>query len=400
MSVLSSLKILDFSTLLPGPFASMWLADMGADVVRVEAPTRPDMVRMRPPFDGGVSAGHGYLNRSKRSVALDLKVPGSAEIVKRLVQDYDIVLEQFRPGVMDRLGIGYEALSSVNPKVIYCALTGYGQTGPMKDRAGHDLNYLSLAGVMSATGRIASGPTPAGVQIADVGGGSLPSIIGLLAAVIHRGQTGEGQFVDVSMYDSSISWNCQVNPGYLVGGQEMTFEMGGLNGGSFYDCYKTSDDRYMSVGSLEPKFWMGLCETLGIPEIIDKVTDPGPDMKPIKDAIANVFKTKTQQEWIDIFAEVDVCVEPVLNAGEALAHPQAVARDMVVDVPKPDGGTQKQAGAPIKFSKCPPVFKGIGAELGVHTVDVLGDAGYSAEEIESFREAGMFGDAVESVGTK
>ncbi len=397
MSVLSSLKILDFSTLLPGPFASMWLADMGADIVRIEAPTRPDMVRMRGPFDGGVSAGHGYLNRSKRSVALDLKVEGSAEIVKRLVQDYDIVLEQFRPGVMDRLGIGYEALAAVNPKVIYCALTGYGQTGPMKDRAGHDLNYLSLAGVMSVTGRIESGPTPAGVQIADVGGGSLPSIIGLLAAVIHRGQTGEGQFVDVSMYDSSISWNCQVNPGYLVGGTEMSFEMGGLNGGSFYDCYETSDGRYMSVGSLEPKFWIGLCETLGIPEVIDKVTEPGPDMQPVKDAIASVFRTKTQQAWIDIFAKVDVCVEPVLNAGEALAHPHALARDMVVDVPKPDGTTQKQAGAPIKFSKCPPVFKSIGAELGAHTIDVLTNAGYTTEELESFRAAGMFGDAVETV---
>jgi crotonobetainyl-CoA:carnitine CoA-transferase CaiB-like acyl-CoA transferase len=394
MSVLSSLKILDFSTLLPGPFATMWLADMGADIVRVEAPNRPDPGRTRPPIDGGVSAGHGHLQRSKRSVALDLKVPGSAEIVKRLVEDYDILLEQFRPGVMDRLGIGYESLSAVNPKLIYCALTGYGQTGPMKDRAGHDLNYLSLAGVMGTTGRADSGPVPAGVQIADVGGGSLPSVIGMLAAVIHRGQTGEGQFVDVSMYDSSISWNCQVNPAYLVAGQEMRYEEGVLNGGFFYDCYETSDGRHMSVGSLEPKFWIGLCESLGIPEVAVQVTEPGPGMKPVREAIANVFKTKTQKEWVEIFAKVDVCVEPVLFAGEALSHPHAIARDMIVDVPKPDGTMQKQTGAPIKFSKSPPVFKHIGSKMGEHTVDVLGAAGYSAAEIASFNEAGIFGDTV------
>jgi alpha-methylacyl-CoA racemase len=400
MSALSSLKILDFSTLLPGPFASMMLADMGAEIVRVEAPNRDDMVRMRPPFDGKVSAGHAYLNRSKRSVALNMKVDGAADIVKRLVKEYDIVLEQFRPGVMDRLGIGYEALSAVNPRLIYCALTGYGHTGPLRDRAGHDLNYLSLAGVMSVTGRKESGPVPAGVQIADVGGGSLPSVIGILAAVIHRNQTGEGQFVDVSMYDSSLAWNCQVNPGYLVGGIVPEYESMGLNGGSFYDCYETKDGRYMSVGSLEPKFWIGLCETLGIPEIIGKVTEPGPDMQPLKEAIQNVFITKTQAEWIEIFSKVDVCVEPVLDVDEAFAHPQAAARNMIAEVPKPDGGTQRQTGNPIKFSKCETVYKHVGCELGEHTVDVLTEAGYSGAEIEAFREAGIFGDAVKPVSAE
>ncbi|MFQ5421479.1 MAG: CaiB/BaiF CoA transferase family protein, partial [Anaerolineae bacterium] len=198
--LLSSLKILDFTTLLPGPFATMMLADLGADVVRVEAPHRADMVRLMPPFDGDISAWHGVLNRNKRSLALDLKQPGAADIIKRLAQTYDIVVEQFRPGVMDRLGIGYDALKAANPRLIYVAITGYGQTGPLKDRAGHDNNYLALSGVMSHSGRRGQGPPPLGVQIADVGGGSLGAMVGLLTAVIHRHVTGEGQQVDISMF--------------------------------------------------------------------------------------------------------------------------------------------------------------------------------------------------------
>ncbi|RME48583.1 MAG: CoA transferase, partial [Caldilineae bacterium] len=265
---LASLKILDFTTLLPGPFASMMLADLGADVVRVEAPHRPDMVRLTPPFDGETSAWHALLNRNKRAIALDLKRPGAAEAVKRLVQTYDIVLEQFRPGVMERLGIGYDALRAVNPRLIYCAITGYGQTGPYRHRAGHDNNYLSLAGVMSHTGRRETGPVPLGVQVADVGGGSFGAVTGVLAAVIHRSQTGEGQFVDISMFDMSVAWNAVAVAHYLVGGENPDYESMWLNGGSFYDYYRTADGRYLSVGSLEPKFWAGFCEAIERPELV------------------------------------------------------------------------------------------------------------------------------------
>lgn len=189
---LASLKVLDFSTLLPGPFASLLLADMGAEVLRIESPTRMDLLRVLPPHDQGVSASHAYLNRNKRSLALDLKQPEALEVIKQLLQDHDIVLEQFRPGVMDRLGLGYEDLKAINPKLIYVSITGYGQTGPYKDRAGHDINYLALAGLSSYTGRADSGPVPLGMQVADVAGGSLHGVIGLLAAVIARQQTGQG----------------------------------------------------------------------------------------------------------------------------------------------------------------------------------------------------------------
>ena len=184
--MLSDVKILDLSTLLPGPYASMMLADLGAQVLRVDSPTRVDLVRELPPKIGDSSAAHQYLNRSKKSIALDLKQPEAIEIIKSLVKEYDVVLEQFRPGVMDRLGIGYKALKSINPKLIYCAITGYGQTGPYKDRAGHDLNYLAIAGISSYSKRKAQSPIPQGIQIADIAGGSLHSVIGILTALRHR----------------------------------------------------------------------------------------------------------------------------------------------------------------------------------------------------------------------
>ena len=206
-SPLTNLKILDFSTLLPGPYATMMLADLGADIIRVEAPNRIDLVRMMPPFDAGVSGQHAVLNRSKRNLSLDLKNPEAVKIIKALVKDYDIVIEQFRPSVMDRLGVGYEALRKINPNLIFCSLTGYGQTGDYKDRAGHDINYLALSGLLSYTGRKGETPPPLPMQVADIGAGSLHLIIGLLSAVIRRMTTGEGARVDISMLDGSLAWN-------------------------------------------------------------------------------------------------------------------------------------------------------------------------------------------------
>jgi crotonobetainyl-CoA:carnitine CoA-transferase CaiB-like acyl-CoA transferase len=264
---LSSLKVLDFSTLLPGPFASLLLADMGAEVLRVESPSRMDLVRVLPPHDEGVSASHAYLNRNKRCIALDLKQAEAVALVKQLVAEYDIVLEQFRPGVMDKLGVGYEALKAINPRLIYVSITGYGQTGPYKDRAGHDINYLALAGIASYTGRRDRGPLPLGVQLADIAGGSLHGVMGLLAAVIQRQVTGEGQRVDVSMTDCAFSLHGMAGAGFLADGVEPQMENQVLNGGSFYDYYRSRDGRWFSVGSLEPHFMQQFCTALGRPEL-------------------------------------------------------------------------------------------------------------------------------------
>jgi crotonobetainyl-CoA:carnitine CoA-transferase CaiB-like acyl-CoA transferase len=392
---LSSLKVLDFSALLPGPYASMMLADMGAEVLRVEAPRRPDMVRLMRPFDDeGNSSWHSMLNRSKRSLGLNLKRPGAVEVVKRLVSEggYDIVLEQFRPGVMDRLGIGYESLTAVNPQLIYCAITGYGQTGPLKNRAGHDLNYLSLAGVMSHTGRKESGPVPPGVQVADVGGGSLGAVTGLLAAVILRQVTGEGQFVDISMFDMAVAWHSHVVSMYLVGGDVPTFESWGLNGGGYYDCYETQDGRYLSVGSLEPQFWQGFCHAIERPDFIERgyAAETG-KMEALKGEIGTVIRGKTLAEWTAVFAEQDVCVEPVLSVPEMIEHPQTVARQMVVEVVQGNGRIQKQIGAPLKFSGSQPEYKHTGVKLGAHNEEVLAEIGYSAAEIAELQEGGVLG---------
>jgi crotonobetainyl-CoA:carnitine CoA-transferase CaiB-like acyl-CoA transferase len=371
----------------------MILADLGAEVLRVEAPHRPDLVRSMPPLKNGVSARHALLNRSKRSMTLDLKKPGAVEIVKDLVQSYDIVLEQFRPGVMNRLGVGYEALSHINPGLIYCAITGYGQTGPYKDRAGHDNNYLALAGVMSHTGRREDGPLPFGIQVADVGGGSFTAVTGLLAAVIHRHHTGEGQFVDISMFDGAIAWHAPSVSDYLVGEQVADYETHLLNGGSYYDFYRTADGRYLSVGSLEPKFWQGFCEAIGRPDLIEAGLD-GHNLakqQEVKVEIEKVIATRTFEVWQEIFAQVDVCVEPVLTIPEMTRHPHTAARQMIVPVPQPDGAPQPQVGSPIKFSKTPATYKHIGPALGQHTQEVLAELEYDEAKIEQLQTAGVFG---------
>jgi crotonobetainyl-CoA:carnitine CoA-transferase CaiB-like acyl-CoA transferase len=389
---LSSLKILDFSTLLPGPFASLLLADMGAEVLRVESPTRMDLVRLLPPHDGGQSTSHAYLNRNKRSIALDLKRPEAVEIVGRLVKEYDIVLEQFRPGVMDKLGVGYEALKAINPKLIYVSITGYGQTGPYRDRAGHDINYLALAGVASYTGRKDTGPLPLGVQLADIAGGSLHGVMGLLAAVIHRQQTGEGQQVDISMTDCAFSLNGMAGAGYLACGVEPGMETQALNGGSFYDYYRTRDGRWFSVGSLEPQFMQQFCAAIGRPELATRGLSPkAEDQRLLKREIAIEFEKRDFADWCERFAAVDACVEPMLPLSEAVEHPQIQARGLVTEVPRGDGRSQRQMACPIRFSAGLPAPKHIGVAAGAHSAEVLAELGYSDEQVAALKAAGAVG---------
>ncbi|UTW08545.1 CaiB/BaiF CoA transferase family protein [Pseudomonas benzenivorans] len=383
---LSSLKILDFSTLLPGPFASLLLADMGAEVLRVESPSRQDLVRVLPPHDAGVSASHAYLNRNKRCIALDLKRAEAVALVKQLVGEYDIVLEQFRPGVMDKLGVGYEALKAVNPRLIYVSITGYGQTGPYRDRAGHDINYLALAGLASYTGRRESGPLPLGVQLADIAGGSLHGVMGLLAAVIQRQVSGQGQQVDVSMTDCAFSLHGMAGAGYLAAGVEPGMESQALNGGSFYDYYRTRDGRWLSVGSLEPQFMQQFCAVIGRPELAGRGLSADPaQQSALKREIEIEIEKRDFAEWNRLFASVDACVEPMLSLAEALEHPQLKARQLVTEVPRDEAAAQRQLACPIKFSAGLPAPRHIGAALGAHTEQVLAELGYSPEQIAELR---------------
>ena len=388
---LASLKVLDFTSLLPGPYATMVLADLGAAAVRIESANRPDMVRDLQPFDGDISAWHGVLNRNKRSLALDLKRPEATEVVRRLVEGgYDIVIEQFRPGVMDRLGIGYEALRAINPGLIYGSLTGYGQSGPLRNRAGHDLNYLALSGALSYGGRQETGPSPMGIQVADIGGGAFGALVGLLAAVVHRSVSGQGQYVDISMFDMMVAWQAHLISQTLVGGETPQPESMSLNGGQVYDLYETADQRWLAVGAIEAKFWEGFCRAIERPDLVapGESADPG-QRAWVKDEIRQVMASRALTDWAGLFEPLDVCVEPVLTVPEMLDHPQVVARGLVVDVPRPDGGTQRQVASPWRFSEGSAEYRHAGVALGVDTREVLAGAGYSPEEIEAFISAGV-----------
>ena len=381
---LSQLNILDFSTLLPGPYASLMLADMGANVMRIESPTRPDLVRALPPLDAtGQSAAHSYLNRNKQALALDLKQPAALDIVKKLLDKYDIVLEQFRPGVMQRLGLGYEQLKGINPRVIYCSVTGYGQTGPLKDRAGHDINYLALSGVADYSRRKNEKPTPQGVQIADIAGGSHHAVMGILAAVIEREHTGVGQHVDISMTDCAFSLNAMFASGYLGGEVEPHAENTLLNGGSFYDYYETSDGRYMSVGSLEPPFLMQLCQTLNIQAHIGKAGSQKPDdVAFFKRVMSEAFLQQSFAYWCDVFSKLDCCVEPVLTLAEATQSEQAKQRHWV-QTAQLNTKTVQQLNNPIMKDH---EIKNTGGKIGADNQRVLQALGFSELEIDQFKQ--------------
>ena len=387
MGSLDDLKILDFSTLLPGPYATLMLADMGAEVLKISSASRPDIVLDYPPFigDTGVSASQAWLGRNKKTMFLNLKTGEGKAVVKELVKEYDIVLEQFRPGVMEKLGLGYEDLKAVNPKLIYCSLTGYGQTGPLRDAAGPDINYMSRSGIISQAGRRESGPSLMNFQIADIAVGSMNSVIGILAAVNYRKNTGKGQYIDVAMMDGCVPFNSLDGAGFLVSGKEPKREGERLNGGCIYDFYETKDGEYLSVGSLEPQFWSRFCTAIGREDLIEGTVYP-PNIDEVKAEIRGILKTKTRDEWVEVFSHYDACVQPVLNLKEALLEDEQVKeREMVVDVKLPlhEDVSVKQLATAVKLSECPCEYKFAGYPTGYHTKEVIEQLGMDYAELKA-----------------
>ena len=387
MGSLDDLKILDFSTLLPGPYATLMLADMGAEVLKISSASRPDIVLDYPPFigDTGVSASQAWLGRNKKTMFLNLKTGEGKAVVKELVKEYDIVLEQFRPGVIEKLGLGYEDLKAVNPKLIYCSLTGYGQTGPLRDAAGHDINYMSRSGIISQAGRRESGPSLMNFQIADIAVGSMNSVIGILAAVNYRKNTGKGQYIDVAMMDGCVPFNSLDGAGFLVSGKEPKREGERLNGGCIYDFYETKDGEYLSVGSLEPQFWSRFCTAIGREDLIEGTVYP-PNIDEVKAEIRGILKTKTRDEWVEVFSHYDACVQPVLNLKEALLEDEQVKeREMVVDVKLPlhEDVSVKQLATAVKLSECPCEYKFAGYPTGYHTKEVIEQLGMDYAELKA-----------------
>lgn len=368
---LEGLKVLDLSRLLPGPYATLVLADLGAQVDKVEEPGVGDYTRHSPPMKDDTSALFLGLNRNKRSIALDLKSADGAAKLKALAKQYDVLVESFRPGVMDKLGLGWDALSRENPRLIFCAISGYGNTGPDRLRAGHDLNYLARCGALAYGGKAGGAPAMAGVQIADIGGGSLFALVGILAALHERARTGKGRFVDVSMTDGAMAFLHMHLAARLVMGEDGTPLARGreaLNGGyPCYGLYQTQDQRWLAVGSLEPKFFMGLCAAIERPELMDGAYDTGALGAKTRTELEKVFAAKPLAHWIELFRTVDLCVEPVLEGDEVLDDPQLKARGVFVE----QGGV-RWLRTPLQLGQVPLEPP---PALGQHTEEILREHG-------------------------
>lgn len=387
MKALENIKVLDFTTLLPGPYATLMLADLGADVLKVSSGSKPDIVLQYEPFIEGteIAANEVWLGRNKRNIFLNLKHPKALDVVRRLVKSYDVVVEQFRPGVMERLGLGYETLKKENPSLIYCSLTGYGQTGPMANAAGHDCNYMARSGNLAMAGYRDAGPAPINIQIADICSGSSNVVISILAAVNYRHMTGKGQYIDVSMMDGLVPLTGMDGIRYLTTGEESGRESRRLNGGSLYGYYETGDGEYLSVGSLEPKFWAGFCTGIDCPDLIEEGAQPK-NFEAARERVRKIIKGKTRAEWMDIFNKLDCCVEPVMSLREALDLDEQIrARELVVEVDVPCSGGRKvrQLGSPFKLSECPVTYEKGGYPLGYHTKEVMEELGVDYDELEA-----------------
>lgn len=438
---LAGIRVLDLSRLLPGGFCSLLLADFGAEVLKVEDTGIGDYIRWSPPYvdgahDSAKSALFLALNRNKRSIRIDLKSEAGREVLLRLVADHDVVLESFRPGVLDRLGVGYERMRQVNPGIVYCAVTGYGQDGPKRDASGHDMNYLGLVGLLGLTGERdradrsggaeeadaareadtdggADGhPIQSAGQIADLGGGALMAAFGILAALRERDGSpgrpatsardgapaqpeiparpgsGLGQVVDVSMADGALSWLALVAGAYLADGHVP--RRGELPLAGSLICYRPyrCADGWVTLGALEPKFWQAWCRGVGREDLVEHQFEaPGSDAHA---EVLAIFETRTRAEWERFAAVHDCCLEPVLDLDEALNSELVRARDMVVTVEQP-GVTDgvRQLGLPVKLGRTPGSHARLpGPELGEHTEPVLAAAGYSAAEIEDLLRSG------------
>lgn len=386
---LQGVRVLDLSRLLPGPYATLVLADLGADVVKVEDPAGGDYLRWMPPMAGAQSGWFHALNRNKRSIGLDLRRPEGPAALLRLARRFDVVVESFRPGVMARLGIGWEELSRENPGLVLCSISGYGQDGPYRDRAGHDIDYVALAGVLAVNGP-PDRPVPLGVQVADVAGGSWPAVTGILAALLGRAATGRGAWIDVAMAEGALAMLALQQGAADAEGRALRRGGEQLNGGSAcYSVYRTRDGRFVALGALEPKFFRAFCEAAGRPELAALQFDG--DGRGPRAEVEAIFAARTWEEWREFAARHDVCVMPVLEGDEPRRDPHLVHRGSFVEVPTPwEGRAMPGLASPVRV-------RGLEAprrsapELGADTDAVLREAGFDAPELAALRASGALG---------
>lgn len=383
--VLEGITVIDLTQLLPGPFCTQFLADFGANIIKIEGPGG-DLARVLGTKIKKESGSFMMLNRNKRSVVLNLKEKKGRDVFFRLIKQADVVIEGFRPGVMDKLGLGYEEVAKINERIIYCSISGYGQTGPYRDKPGHDINYISIAGILGNTGLENTKPVIPGGQIADITGGIL-SVIGIMLALWAREKTKKGQYIDISMMDGALAWLPLILGEYLATRTEPKKGQGQLNGGyACYNVYETSDNRYMSLGALEVHFWETFCREIGQESFITRQFANKPTQAEMTAKIQEVFSRKTQGEWTVFFQDKNVPCEPVLSLEGVFSHPQVLDRDMVLDVTHRTEGKIKQLGIPIKLSMTPGQIRMHAPRLGEHTEEILKEFGLTTEEIGQLKD--------------
>ena len=374
---LSGIRIIEIAGIGPGPFCAMMLADLGAEVLRVD---RAERARLPRPDGPNLD----LLNRGRRSVAVDLKSPAGVEVVLRLVEKADALIEGFRPGVMERLGLGPDVCLARNPGLVFGRMTGWGQDGPLAKAAGHDLNYIALTGALHAIGRADSPPPPPLNLVGDFGGGGLMLAYGILAALLERTRSGKGQVVDAAMVDGAAALMAIIFGAHASGWWRDERASNMLDGGAhFYDCYETKDGKYVSIGSIEPQFYAQLLELTGLkgeplPHQMDRSAWPK-----LKERLAGIFKTKTRDEWCEVMEGTDVCFAPVLSLAEAPEHPHMKARGTFVEVE----GVRQPGPAP-RFSRTPGVIERPPAHAGEHTDEALAEWGFPSSDVEALRKSG------------
>jgi crotonobetainyl-CoA:carnitine CoA-transferase CaiB-like acyl-CoA transferase len=387
MAPLDGLHVLDLSRLLPGPLCTMILGDLGADVVKIEQPGIGDYARFAPPLIGDTGSAFLMLNRNKRSITLNLRNTEAKGILHKLATRADVFVESYQPGVAERLGVGYPAISEVNERIIYCSISGFGQTGPYRDLVGHDLNYLSYSGAIGATGLKGGPPVIPAIQISDIQS-AIYAAVAITAALYRREKTGEGEFIDVSLMDTAVAAMIMPLSYHFAGA---SIERGGwfLSGGApFYNVYETKDRKFISIGSLEPKFWVELCKALGVEEYQDQQIASAEVSQEIKADLAEKFRGKKRDEWVKILNEREVPCGPVYDVSEVPADPQVKARQMIFEMETEAFGKLNQLATPIRISHNPLIIRSAPPKLGQHTFEILRELGYSTSEVERLKTEG------------
>jgi alpha-methylacyl-CoA racemase len=340
---LQGLRVLDLTRLLPGAFATLMLAELGAEVIKIEDPRGGDPMRHLPPLVNGRGIYHLLLDRGKKSVAIDLKDPAARPAFDRLLAGADVVLESFRPGTARRLGVSAADVRARHPRIIHCAITGYGQTGPYADRPGHDLNYVSVSGLLAADRLSAEGTEESGghgelrlprMFIADVGGGAMSAVIGILAALVGRERGGDGAAIDVSMHEAALYWLMVPAARELVeGGAAATDELPTFGDHACYNVYRTKDDEHVALGALEPKFWLAFCAAIGRDDLAARHLSGAADQRALIEEVRAIFASKTRDEWLALLGGHDLCLTPVNRPRDAFVDPHVAARGTVLQAP-------------------------------------------------------------------